>query len=626
MKTGPKLTDRAKSRPEERGAALVAVMLFSLLLLAAGGALILTTAMTASSAAEATAEEQAYTAAEAGLQAALNVLRGNVAPNPLPTPNPSTGGVADLNKINYRRAAYRRDPGGATTVPSSNKPTDASADARLSRWLNYSADFPDRVALSNPYSLLNGMAYGIVVTDPTNSDKAAFYTQAEWSVDSSITGVLVNNAVEPREVTITVGTNVARIFYTPAAPIPNSAPLTTYPPVSSVLGSFRIELPTGSAGLVVPPGIKLKLMVRQTYPVAEDLVYVATLSGEVKASPASSTLKLTFDPPVKESRVTKFTLPSSFTILYIGGGSTTSDLTAIVAGLDPPELLVISTGYGPRGARKMLQMTVNKFAFDLAPPSPIVIRGADVPDGASSAPTMTFNLGSSNAKRYTGEDLSGLDPQRPTVAISLHDWTAAHDGISKGATVAAPQLSVLDLDPIPTPWPSTLTPIPSSSPQSAFTPSFLRTADATRNFLNYMEARARLEGRYFTTLSGMAGSATPYNPQLTFVDGNCTLDGGSGILIVTGTLTINGNDDFKGVILVLGGGTVYRGGGGNGNVQGAWYVAKFIRRPTGSDSRKFLAPVFDVSGGGNSTFQFSSRNVMDANNLTGNSVAGVVEF
>ena len=47
------------------------------LLLAAGGALILTTSTSTTTAIDATAEMQAYYGAEAGLQQALNILRGN---------------------------------------------------------------------------------------------------------------------------------------------------------------------------------------------------------------------------------------------------------------------------------------------------------------------------------------------------------------------------------------------------------------------------------------------------------------------------------------------------------------------------------------------------------------------
>src|ERR687884_2207814 len=94
-------SDTASPRRNERGAALVSVLLISMLLLAAGGALILTTAMSATNSIDSTAESQAYYAAQAGLQATLNVLRGNVAPNPLIDTSSSS---APDNAISFRKA------------------------------------------------------------------------------------------------------------------------------------------------------------------------------------------------------------------------------------------------------------------------------------------------------------------------------------------------------------------------------------------------------------------------------------------------------------------------------------------------------------------------------------------
>ena len=75
MKSKP--TEISRRRADERGAALVTSLLIAMLMLAAGGALIATAGMSASNTVDATAEVQAYYAADAGLQAALTVLRRN---------------------------------------------------------------------------------------------------------------------------------------------------------------------------------------------------------------------------------------------------------------------------------------------------------------------------------------------------------------------------------------------------------------------------------------------------------------------------------------------------------------------------------------------------------------------
>src|SRR5947207_5063142 len=94
----------AKSgKSNERGAALITMLLVSIPLLMAGGALIMITSMSVANTADSAAETKAYYAAEAGAQQALNVLRGNVAPNPLFVSDP-LGGVATENMISFRTA------------------------------------------------------------------------------------------------------------------------------------------------------------------------------------------------------------------------------------------------------------------------------------------------------------------------------------------------------------------------------------------------------------------------------------------------------------------------------------------------------------------------------------------
>ena len=75
-------TRHETDRRSERGAALIMVLFTSLLILAGALMLVLTTTISTTNAISATDEMQAYYAAEAGLQEALAVLRGNVAPHP----------------------------------------------------------------------------------------------------------------------------------------------------------------------------------------------------------------------------------------------------------------------------------------------------------------------------------------------------------------------------------------------------------------------------------------------------------------------------------------------------------------------------------------------------------------
>jgi hypothetical protein len=168
------------------------------------------------------------------------------------------------------------------------------------------------------------------------------------------------------------------------------------------------------------------------------------------------------------------------------------------------------------------------------------------------------------------------------------------------------------------------------------TPSFLQSVSSARQVLYGSEGlmnTAMNQGRYFTTGTAAINSAAGLgasNPDgvLTFVDGDLVLGPGNptgqGTLIVTGNLTLNGNFNFNGVIMVLGGGNVYRSGGGHGNIYGAMFVAKFAK--IGADSDAFQPPVFDTSGGGTSNIQYSSDAVDRAKSVGGHSVRGVREF
>lgn len=411
-------------RHGEKGAALVISILIATLLLAVGGTVILTSGMSATTSIEGTAELQAYYAAESGLEAALNVIRGHVAPTGIP---------------NNTRMGFRN----AVDTAKSNKNSDNSTTARLSAWLDYSNN--GRVTPTGA-----NYSYSVVVMDPDD---------------------------------------------------PNGA-------LRSADASYR-----------------------------------------------------------------------------------------------PNRIQVQSTGYGPKGAVKKMEMVVQKTQFDFEPSAMLMMRGAD--DGSASV--MSFDIGSSNAKYYSGVDNAGSGSNLPTFGVTnASDLGIAQDAITKGATVADVKTAQVGMGDLP---------------------SWLHTADAARAFLNDMQMVARSMGRYYTSFSGMAG--TTAEPKFTLVNGNAALDGGAGLLIVTGNLTMNGNPSFNGIILVLGEGTINRDGGGNGNILGSIYVAKFARSWPASENGQphpFLAPTFHTNGGGNADLRYDSVWVQQAKDALGDIVRDIREF
>jgi len=281
----------------------------------------------------------------------------------------------------------------------------------------------------------------------------------------------------------------------------------------------------------------------------------------------------------------------------------------------PLRILVQSTGYGPRGARKQLSMLLGANVLDIDVPAALVLRGHD-----NAATAVNVDFGGSASKTFSGADHDLLVAAKPTLAISGHDvGTIQAAYAAKPGSIVSPKFGVLDLPNDPAPAGTTKVP----------TPWFLQTADNARTFLAQAEAMANScaapgspcvkRGVVLSSLNGSAGSAA--SPQFTIVKGDCTLVSGGGLLIVTGTLYFNGpGPNFDGIILVLGTGRLVKQGGGNRNIYGSIMVARF--GPGGG----FLAPTFDYGdGGGTSNLEYDSSADRSSIVMAGTKVLGVVE-
>lgn len=290
----------------------------------------------------------------------------------------------------------------------------------------------------------------------------------------------------------------------------------------------------------------------------------------------------------------------SYEVVVIDPDDPNGTLRNADANYRPKRIQVQSIGYGPKGSVKRMEMIVQKTMFDFEPDAMLLIRGAD--DNSAA----TFEIGTSAAKFYSGNDNADAT-DLPTLGVtSVTDVAVVSTAITKGATVEPEQLRLV---------------------ANGDLPSWLRTADAARTFLNEMQLVARSMGRYFTSFSGNAG--TTASPAFTFVNGNVTLDGGGGLLIVTGNLTLNGNAAFNGTVLVLGEGTITRDGGGNGTILGSIYVAKFARSWPSSENgqpHNFLQPVVNIGGGGTANFIYDSSWVQKGKDALGDIVRDVREY
>jgi hypothetical protein len=570
---------KCKSRQSnERGAALVTMLLVSLLLLGAGGALIMTTMMSASTAIESTAEMQAFYVAESGMQSALNVLRGQVRPL-----------VTATDRMSFRTAI----------IPDiSNGPGNTGA-LRFAGWLPYNdSEDPASLVPVTVGAVVGGFRVTVTNLDP-DSHIVAFATTGtiEGSDAATPSQITFGTVGGPDEVTVRYQGQGS----TTLTPNPHAYPLT----LDSSLGSFVVERPvTSTQDDVLISKTNFEITINQTLPWAATTTFEGSFEGEVDA--ASATVKMTFKKVYMRADGTNYALnlpgvPGTKVLTLSSSLPGTAAIPIRVTSPDPKRLLIKSFGFGPRGSEKRLEMIVTQVNLDFEAPAGVTLQGAD------DCSPLVLDTGSSGVKFYSGVDYSGVDPQRPTFAVTGCDKDDAIAGIKKPDTVADPEIGILASD--------------DSVPDTVERPSFLDNADKARAYLDALQAKAEFAGRYFNSSAGAISISDPIDsPQFTFVDGDCSLFDGSGFLVVTGTLTMRGDTNFKGAILVLGEGRLIRNGGGNGEILGGITIARFDRTSGG-----FLAPTFETNGGGNSTVQYDSVSVGRAV-TSGKNVSGVREL
>jgi hypothetical protein len=560
--------------------------------------LLLTTTISATNAINATDELKAYYAAEAGLQDALNVLRGNVAPRP-----------NDGTKMNFKNAI---------NVGTSNNPS--AGVAQLSRWLvyNYPSDSPRIVTLTPiaDYTEAEGIAYAITgISDPDNSREVIYSTA----------GAFNSNSLSTAQSQLSLSGSVS-VTYTPQS----STNITTNG--NPALGSLSISVKGGNPNGTFTSSTTLTLQITETAPLPVGTTapvsasIKGTFSGTINS--ASSVASLTFASQTIEipGAGTLFTMPSQ--TIQIPADGTVTTLQTVVNSPEPGRLVVKVVGYGPHGASKNLQMMVSRFGLDYDPPATFVVRGA----GNDSTTASTVAIGNSANYVYSGIDNAHGQPLPAFLVTTTPDYTTL-------STLKSNNPNALQGDPtglIPNlqqvTMPSGVSVLPkwlqtTSDPvfgARAFV-SRLRTA-AQQQFNGCSSGPSSSCDRYFNTAGGDAPpsdfGASTTDGLFTFVDGDVSLPsaGGKGLLVVTGTLSMNGSQTFDGLVLVLGGGVLDRSGGGNGTSLGAFVVAKF------NSTGDFLAPTFTSSGSGTSWLQLDRNKVKTALRLGGVPVLSVSEF
>jgi len=576
-----------KNREGEKGAAMVMVLMITLLLLAAIGGLLLEVSMNTANVTDATAEQQAYNAAESGIQSAINVLRGNAVPDPLF--NTSTPGSPD-NKIDFRKAV---------SLSKSNLSSDTSGAARLSRWMKYNytpsgASTADRIKLNPGYEPRTGYAFAVEVIDPDNTGEIISH-----EIGNSLGTYKIfydeNTPTTPWKQSITVGSgaNTAVISYAPPATNPTTNLNVTSGSVDTNFGKFTVA--TSATAITVAKDVRFKIVVKMIAP------YQATkeIRGWVKAGDytTSKPVQFEFDSKINTlmgSTITLVNNPIGITL----GASSQQTISANMTQAEPYRVVVRSTGYGPRGSKKVLEATIQKNFFNgLSAPSPLTLIGKK--DG------FVFNAGTSQNVTYSGINI--ISPQEVVPAIgttnddNLDSVYAMLDGRSRKADVFGPPENITEELPF---W--------------------LESTTNLNTTLESLKTVAKASGRYFADGQSPSNFGNNANATgITFVDGDAEFAGnGGGILVVTGKLTLRGGVDFNGLIIVTGEGGVDRRGGGNGMLRGNTVIAPYNKNNIAAG---FLAPKYDISGGGTSEIRYDSSSIANGMTAVSNFVLGVAE-
>lgn len=591
-----------RNRDGEKGAAMVMALMVSFLLLVASAGLLLESALNTQNVTDATAEQQAYNAAESGIQSAINVLRGNVVPNPLL--DPSRPATHDNNKITFVRALR---------TTTSNLPADTSSTPRLSRWIGYNSTCSDRVVIgATNCNLQNGYGFNVSISDPDNTGGLVSYVTTGRLFDAD-TGVSTRK-------TYGSGNNRLIVQYYPTTV--NEINVAAGP-ANTDFGRFSLQI-TGT-GATIPAFNRFEIEIHMTRPYDARRIIRGYI--ETNSSP-SSPPRIIFDAQtftlVGSTMRLEFAWGSPANVAIIGppqryGYEATmsvgnNPITGTVDSPEPTRLLVRSTGFGPRGSAKRLEAIVQKDFFNgLTVPATLLLVGP--PSTAAPATAFTFNPGSSNVTVYSGDDAVSTDIIPPIGTTNPPNLNTVED-------------SVTGLPP----HPFNGTVIGSPSDVSNEIPDWLNSPAALDATIQSLATVARSSGRFFP--SGVQPATFGNNTTgqgITFCDGDCSFTGaGGGIMVVTGKLTLTGNFNFRGLIIVTGQAGVDRSGGGNGTIQGNIVVSPYVGGRiedgiTPAATATFLAPQYNLSGGGNSTVVYNSESVADGLVAVSNFVLGVVE-
>jgi len=338
-------SEALEHRNGEKGAALVMALLISALLMVASAGLILETTTNTYNVTDMTSEQQAYNAAESGIQAAVNVLRDNVTLADADRLNTSVAATAKANRIDYLKALNLND---------SNAVGDTSPVPRLSRWMPYDDTQTDRVVMGGT----DNYSYKIEISDPDHTGDLVTYNAS---------GKFHANNLPELNFPDATSADRFRIRLLPQASIQLD---TTVTPDGAPANFGTFEVTRFGNGAQISGSYRFDINVRMTHPYAgsrtiRGYLLSNALSGSVWSVPSvitDSKLFVIQGSVVELLTIGSSTVPSTFEEGPPPGYTTPLDpivtagtpvnnlISGTISSPEPIRLLIKSTGYGPRGA------------------------------------------------------------------------------------------------------------------------------------------------------------------------------------------------------------------------------------------------------------------------------------
>ncbi len=578
------------TRNNESGVALATVIFISVLLLTAIVALLSAASNHTKNVTDVLSETKAYYAAESGLQATVNALRNDAT---------VTYKYADSNQTLSAKLPY-----------------------------NYPIGSPDRAVIgqaANTYDPKSGTAYSVRVEDPDNtSESLTFYTSGTFKSYNGAGGV-------------SYSTDKKTIYLCATAPCNMATPRTeiTFTDATSTTTNFSGSNPRLGSFSLVQGGVPLtgKIEFFIDYKLTFPRTKTERIWGSITQASSSSPVMVTFLSQVYTPLGGIIELCS-----VTSGGPNCADVSlnlstlspspstfyGYITAIEPYRLRVVSTGYGPNGARKQLEAFVQNDLLDgLESGAATTMLGTySTPPGGLP---FLFDPGSSNGITYSGGDCASSAGCVPSFGLTDPgglDYVLTHPpGPGAGdpnQMLPAPQL--LDSGNLPD-W--------QQSPQNL------------EILIDKLRTTAQNSGRYFVNPSGDQdnfGVGTNASPPgslangtgITFCEGSCKIGAsGGGILVVTGKLTNVGSFSFNGIIIVTGEEGWERNGGGNGQITGNVIIAPYNMRSyiPANNSYSFLAPRYYITGGGSSDVIYNdiAGDTLSDTKQISNFVLGVAE-